>query len=215
MLCYHCQQPGHMRRDCPQRKGSRGLGTVQSQSAEGQEQIRFVSPYPSMGQRDQCQYEGASKTPSTSQMDHIGQGQSVGRGRPQNLQAESSGQAGQMTCYHCRHPGHRRRDCPIGQRSHGIETERSDFRDMQGTFLLSHLLTRVAFKLDAPNSFIIASYVIELGLEFEAFRETICGCSSLRCKVRVDLIGRDYELEISEILLMVDPRDWGVTVWHH
>ena len=30
MLCFHCQQPGHMRRDCPKRKGSRGLGTVQS-----------------------------------------------------------------------------------------------------------------------------------------------------------------------------------------
>ena len=37
MLCFHCQQPEHMRRDCPQRQGSRGLGTVQSQSAEGQE----------------------------------------------------------------------------------------------------------------------------------------------------------------------------------
>ena len=22
MVCYHCQQPGHMRRDCPQRQGS-------------------------------------------------------------------------------------------------------------------------------------------------------------------------------------------------
>ena len=35
MLCFHCQQPGHMRRDYPQRQGSRGLGTVQSQSVEG------------------------------------------------------------------------------------------------------------------------------------------------------------------------------------
>ena len=32
------------------------------------------------------------------------------------------------------------------------------------------------------------------------------GCSSLECRVRVDLIGRDCELEISKILLMVDPR---------
>ena len=43
----------------------------------------------------------------------------------------------------------------------------------------------------------------DLGLEVEAFREAMCGCSSLGCRVRVDLIGRDCELEISEILLMV------------
>ena len=55
----------------------------------------------------------------------------------------------------------------------------------------------------------------ELGLEVEAFREAMCGCSSLGCRVRVDQIGRDCELEISEILVMVDPQDWGVTVWHH
>ena len=78
--------------------------------------------------------------------------------------------------------------------------------DMQGTFLLLHLLTRVAFKLDASYSFINASCVIDLGLEFEAFREARCGCSSLGCRVRVDLIGRDCELEISEILLIMNPR---------
>ena len=54
--------------------------------------------------------------------------------------------------------------------------------------------------------FINASYVIGLGLEVEAFRKAMYGCSSLGCRVRVDLIGRDYELEISEILLMVDPQ---------
>ena len=45
-----------------------------------------------------------------------------------------------------------------------------------------------------------------LGLEVETFREARCGCSSLGCRVRVDWIGRDCELEISKILLMVDPE---------
>ena len=85
---------------------------------------------------------------------------------------------------------------------------------MQGTFLPLHLLTRVAFKLDASYSFINASCVTDLGLEVKAFREARCRCSSLGCGVRVDLIGQDYELEISEILLMVDPWDWGVTLRH-
>ena len=53
---------------------------------------------------------------------------------------------------------------------------------------------------------IVASCMIDLGLEVEAFREAMCGCSSLGCRMRVDLIGRDCELEISEILFMVDPR---------
>ena len=56
----------------------------------------------------------------------------------------------------------------------------------------------------------------DLGLEVEAFKEAMCGCSSLRCRVRVDLIGRDCELEISEILLMVDPRGIASSrVWVH
>ena len=72
-----------------------------------------------MGQGNQYQFQGAAPVPSTSQTGHISQGQSVGRGRPHDLQAESSGQAGQMTCYHCRQPRHMRRDCPRRQRSHG------------------------------------------------------------------------------------------------
>ena len=114
-----------------------------------------------------------------------------------------------MTCYHCRQPGHMRRDCLKRQRYQGTTVERSEQLDMLGTFLLLHLLTSVAFKLDASYSFIVASYVIGLGLEVEAFREAMCGCSSLGCGVRVDLIGQDYELEISEILLMVDPPGLG------
>ena len=61
---------------------------------------------------------------------------------------------------------------------------------MQGTFLLSHLLTRVAFKLDASYGFIVASYVMDLGLEVETFREARCGCSSLGVRVQFDRIGR-------------------------
>ena len=79
-----------------------------------------------MGQRDQ--------SPSTSQTGHIGQSQSAGRGIGQELQVESSGQAGQMTCYHCRQPGHMRRDFPKRQRSHSTEAEHADQPDMQGTF---------------------------------------------------------------------------------
>ena len=69
-----------------------------------------------MGQRNQFQSRGAIQALSVAQMGQsmgrIGQDQSVGRGRAQGLQAESSGQAGQMTCYHCRQFGHMRRDCP-------------------------------------------------------------------------------------------------------
>ena len=44
--------------------------------------------------------------------------------------------------------------------------------------------------------FINASCVIGLGLEVEAFREARCGCFSLGRAVRVDMMGRDCELEI-------------------
>ena len=44
---------------------------------------------------------------------------------------------------------------------------------MQGTFLLLHLLTRVAFKLDASYSFIIASCMKGVGLEVKASRRAV------------------------------------------
>ena len=55
---------------------------------------QFVPPPPNMGQGNQYQFQGAAPAPNTSQMGHIGQGQSVGRGRAQGLQAESLDQAG-------------------------------------------------------------------------------------------------------------------------
>ena len=66
-------------------------------------------------------------------------------------------------------------------------------------------MTRVAFKLDALNPFIVASCVIGLGLEVEAFREMM-GNSSLGCRVSVVQMCRDREPGILVILLMVDLR---------
>ena len=71
---------------------------VQSQSAEGRAQIQFVPQPPSMDQGNQNKFQGATPAPSTSETYHIGQGQSISRGRAHDLQAESPGQAGQITC---------------------------------------------------------------------------------------------------------------------
>ena len=90
MVCYHCQQPGHMRRDFPQRQGSQGFGTAQSQSVVGQERIQYIPPQPSTGQRSQFQFQGAARAPPVTQ---VGQrGQVRGRGP----QAGTSGVQGRV-----------------------------------------------------------------------------------------------------------------------
>ena len=89
MVCYHCHQPRYMRRDCPQRQGSQGFGTAQSQSVVGQERIHYISPQPGTGQRSQSPFQGATQAPPISQVGP--RGQSMGRGRGRGPQAGTSG----------------------------------------------------------------------------------------------------------------------------
>ena len=89
MVCYHCQQPGHMRRDWPHKQGSLGFGTAQSQSVAGQERIQYVPPQQGTCQRGQSQFQGATRAPHISQVDP--RGQSMGRGRGRGPQAGTSG----------------------------------------------------------------------------------------------------------------------------
>ena len=94
MVCYHCQQPGHMRRDCPQRQGSQGFGTSQSQSVADQERIQYIPPHHSTGQRSQSRFQGATRAPHISQAGPRGQSMSRGRGRAP--QAGTSGVHGHV-----------------------------------------------------------------------------------------------------------------------
>ena len=86
------------------------------------------------------------------------------------------------------------------------QTEPTDPSVMQGMFLLSCLWVRVLFDSSASYSFISASYVNVLGLNIESLEKPLHVSSPLGIRVRIDKICRDYELEISGILLMVDLR---------
>ena len=72
VICYLCRQLGHVRRDCPQRQGSQGVGTTQSQLAVEQESIQFIPPHPSTGKRNQFQFRGAIRAPSATQVGQRG-----------------------------------------------------------------------------------------------------------------------------------------------
>ena len=82
---------------------------------------------------------------------------------------------------------------------------------IQGTFLLSRLWTKVLFDSDAFHSFIVASCVKDLGLEAETLEKSLHVSSFLGTMVRINLICRGCELEISRILLTVDLRVMNVS----
>ena len=77
---------------------------------------------------------------------------------------------------------------------------------IQGVLLLSCLWVRVLFDSSASHLFIVASVVIELGLEVEALEKALYVSSPLRIRVRIGMICRGCELGISGILLTVDVR---------
>ena len=62
------------------------------------------------------------------------------------------------------------------------------------------------FNYGVSHSFIVASCVKELGLKVETLKKPLHVSSPLGAGVRIDKICRDYELEISGILLTLDPR---------
>ena len=74
---------------------------------------------------------------------------------------------------------------------------------IQGMFLLSRLWAKILFDSSASHSFVAASGVDVLGLEVETLGNSLYVSSPLGTKVRIDQICRDYELEISGILLTV------------
>ena len=65
----------------PQRQGSQDFGTMQSQLAVGQENILFIPPHPSTGQRNQFLFRGAKQALPATQIGKRGQsmGQSQGQ----------------------------------------------------------------------------------------------------------------------------------------
>ena len=62
------------------------------------------------------------------------------------------------------------------------------------------------FDYGSLHSFIVASVVIELGLEVETLEEPLYVSSPLRIKARIGMICLGCELEISGTLLTVDLR---------
>ena len=78
-----------MRRDFPQRQGSQGIRTSQSQSSVRQGRTQFIPSHPSASQRDQYQSQGVAQAPSPTHISQKDQG--MGRGHGQGSWVETSG----------------------------------------------------------------------------------------------------------------------------
>ena len=76
-----------------------------------------------------------------------------------------------------------------------------NFRDLEAM-----TWARVLFDSGASHSFIVASVVIELGLEVKTLEEPLYVSSPLGIRARIGMICRGCELEISGTLLTVDLR---------
>ena len=125
----------------PQRQGSQGFGTAQSQSTVGQERIQYIPQNPSIGQRSQFQSQGVARAPFVTQ---VGQrGQTIGRGRGRGPQVGTSRVQGRVYTI-----------TPSAESANQLV--------IQGTFFLSLLWARVLFNSGASHSFIATSVVIEL-----------------------------------------------------
>ena len=104
--------------------------------------MQFISPHPSVGQRNQFQSQGAIRAPPAAQMGQ--RGQSMGRGQVQNPNSRMS-----------RTQGHVYTIVP--------EAEHTDQPDIQGIFY-----TRTYFFI---MFIIVAPRVIDLDIEVEASRK--------------------------------------------
>ena len=75
----------------PQKQGSQDFGTAQSQLVVEQENIRFIPPHPSTGQRNQFQFRGVVQALPATQIGQRGQSVGLSQGQIRVTQQKCSG----------------------------------------------------------------------------------------------------------------------------
>ena len=134
------------------------------------------------------QYRPEEPVSVTGTVTYAGQrGQTMGRGRERSPHAGTSGVQGRVYAIT---PPADSVDQPV----------------IQGTFFLSRLWARVLFDYGVLHSVIVASVVIELGLEVEALEEPLYVSSPLGSRSIIGMICHGFELEISGTQLTMDLR---------